>query len=169
MSIPSHSGVFKVKHLTVVSSTSSTSRMVWGGRSMLSPGTVPRLKPPFMFQPFTWDLWGNMEQWTAEWWWKSREEVCVTGVDLGGTPLAIFSLPLEEIYQDHTSMPVLYMHLSFLSQVYMSWLVCHILYGFLYTYVGYVLKLYLYCLRTHIYCILYIHNYACLCIVFPFT
>ena len=124
MSTPSHSGVFKVKHLTVVSSTSSTSRMVWGGRSMLSPGTVPRLKPPFMFQPFTWDLWGNMEQWTAEWWWKSREEVCVTGVDLGGTPLAIFSLPLEEIYQDYTSMPVLYMHLSFLSQVCMYVLAC---------------------------------------------
>ena len=36
----------------------------------------------------------------------------VTGVDLGGTPLAIFSLPLEEIYQDHTYMPRLYMHLS---------------------------------------------------------
>ena len=36
------------------------------------------------------------------------------------------------------------------------WLVCHILYGFLYTYVGYVLKLYLYCLHTYnyiVYCI----------------
>ena len=43
----------------------------------------------------------------------------------------------------------------------MSWLVCHILYGFLYTYVGYVLKLYLYCLHTHIFCILYIHMHAC--------
>ena len=60
-------------------------------------------------------------------------------------------------------MPVLYMHLSFLSQVSMSWLVCHMLYAFLYTYIGYVLKLYLYCLHTYI---LYtVHTYACLCIV----
>ena len=43
----------RVKRLTVVSSTSSMSRMVCGGRSMLSPGTVPRLKAPLMFQPFT--------------------------------------------------------------------------------------------------------------------
>ena len=72
-------------------------------------------------------------------------------VDLGGTPLAIFSLPLEEIYQDHTCMPVLYMHLSFLSQVSRSWLVCHILYGFLYTYVRRICAQTVFILFAHIY------------------
>ena len=89
----------------------------------------------------------------------------MTGVDLGGTPLAIFSLPLEEIYQDHTCMPVLYMHLSFLSQVcmYVSACVPHTGgYGFLYTYVGYMLKLYLYCCRHYIAYCTYIHTYICM-------
>ena len=54
-------------------------------------------------------------------------------------------------------MPVLYMHLSFLSQVCMSGLCATYCKGFCtHTYIGYVLKLYLYCLHTYnyiVYCI----------------
>ena len=76
-------------------------------------------------------------------------------MDLGGTSLAIFSLPLEEIYQDHTcTCPSCHRCVCLgLCATYCVGFCTH-------TYVGYVLKLYLYCLHTYI--LHTVHTYVCM-------
>ena len=86
----------------------------------------------------------------------------MTGEFRGHTPCYILAFLAGNLSRPYMhACPIHALVLPVTGMYVMSWLVCHMLYGFLY--VGYVLKLYLYCLHTYILNIvhIYIRMHAC--------